>query len=245
MLRNVFGDLGRIAHGPFPMGQTASDSTIRLPAYDTTAAAAMLDSSGWRRGPDGMRSKNGRPLHFSMLVPNSSSTRVKYAPLLQEQFHRIGAAVSIDQMDYKTYLARVVTKGDRAGDFDTILNTFQPDPSVSGAKQNWSTEAIGGPAGQNWMLYSNTIVDAALDSAVAAFDPAKVKAYSSRAFQQIVDDIPAIWLYDVVFVSAVNRRVTVPPIRTDGWQMNLADWSIPVAKRIDRDNLGVTPAKKQ
>ncbi|HEY6826241.1 MAG TPA: peptide ABC transporter substrate-binding protein [Gemmatimonadaceae bacterium] len=245
MLRNVFGDLGRIAHGPFPMGQTASDSTIRLPPYDTAAAGALLDSLGWKRGRDGMRSRNGRPLRFSILVPTASLTRLLYAPLLQEQFHRLGAAASIDQVDYKTYLERVTPKGDRVGDFETALNTFQPDPSVSGAKQNWSTEGIGGLSGQNWMLYSNKTVDAALDSAVITFDAAKAKAYARRAFQQVADDIPAIWLYDVVFVSGVNRRLTVPPLRTDGWQMNLADWSIPAAKRIDRDKIGLTPAKKQ
>jgi hypothetical protein len=47
MLRNVFGDIGHLGYGPFPMGQAASDSTIRLPAYDTVAAAALLDSAGW------------------------------------------------------------------------------------------------------------------------------------------------------------------------------------------------------
>ena len=30
-----------------------------------------------------------------------------------------------------------------------------------------------------------------------------------------------------------------------GAGMNLADWSIPAAKRIDRDNIGLTSAKKQ
>jgi len=244
MLRNVFGDLGKIGHGAFPMGLGTSDSTIRLPAYDTVAAGAMLDSSGWRRGKDGMRSKNGRPLRFSMFVPNTSIPRMKYAPLLQEQFHRIGATATIDQVDYKTYLEHVIPQGDRAPDFDTMLNTWQPDPSVGGAKQNWATEAIG-PAGQNWLLYSNKTVDAALDSSVAAFDQAKAKAYASRAFQQIADDIPAIWLYDVVYVSAVHRRVVVPPLRMDGWMMNLADWSIPPAKRIDRDNIGLTPSPKK
>jgi len=244
MLRNVFGDLGLIAHGPFPMGQTASDSTLRLPPYDTVAAAAMLDSSGWRRGPDGMRSKNGRPLKFSMLVPSTSKPRMKYAPLLQEQFHRIGANVQIEQVDYQTYMDHVVPDSERAGNFDTMLNTWQPDPSVGGAKQNWSTEGLW-PLGQNWLLYSNKTVDAALDSATSTFDRAKAKAYSSRAFQQIIDDIPGIWLYDVVAIAGVNRRLTVPPLRSDGWFMNLADWSIPVAKRIYRDNLGPTPAKKQ
>jgi hypothetical protein len=37
----------------------------------------------------------------------------------------------------------------------------------------------------------------------------------------------------------------VPPLRTDGWTMNLADWSIPPAKRIDRDRIGLTASPKQ
>ena len=244
MLQNVFGDLGRIAHGPFPMGLSTSDSTIRLPKYDTSAAAAMLDSSGWRRGGDGMRSKNGKPLRFSIIVPNSSSARVKYATLLQEQFHRIGAQVNLDQVDYKNFYAHVVPEGESAGDFDAMLNAFWPDPSVTGAKQNWTTGGLG-EAGQNWLLYSNKTVDAAIDSAVATFDQAKARTYASRAFQQIVDDAPAIWLYDVIYVSGVNRRLTVPPLRSDGWYMNLADWSIPPAKRIERDHIGVSARPKQ
>ena len=245
MLKNVFGDLGKIGHGPFPMGQTSSDSTIRIPSYDTTAAGALLDSAGWKRGRAGMRSKNGRQLRFGMLVPFRSVPRMKYASLLQEQFHRIGAVATIEQVDTKTYIERSTPQGDRAGDFDAVLNAFSPDPSVSGVKQNWATAGIGGPSGQNFMLYSNTTVDAAIDSAVASFDPVKAKGYARRAFQQIADDVPAIWLYDVIYVAGVNRRVTVPPLRMDGWTMNLADWSIPVAKRINRDNIGLTPAKKQ
>jgi peptide/nickel transport system substrate-binding protein len=237
-LRNVFGPIGRIGHGPFPMGQTASDSTIRLLAYDTAAAGAMLDSSGWRRGADGMRSKNGRPLRFSILVTATSVTRMKYAVLFQEQFRRLGVRADIEQVDNKAFFARVIPQGDHAGKFDAMLNTFQPDPSVSGAKQNWATVGIG-PDGQNWMLYSNPKVDAALDSAVAAFDPTKAKAYARQAFQQIADDAPAIWLYDVVYVSGVNRRLELPTPLTEGWQVNLAEWSIPPDKRIARDQLGV------
>src|SRR5262249_31349371 len=96
MLRNVFGDLGRIGYGPFPMGLTTSDSTLRLPPYDTVAAAALLDSAGWRRGANGMRSKNGRPLRFSTLVLSTSVPRTKYAVLLQEAFRRLGARADIE-----------------------------------------------------------------------------------------------------------------------------------------------------
>jgi hypothetical protein len=32
-------------------------------------------------------------------------------------------------------------------------------------------------------------------------------------------------------------------MRVDEWWANLADWSIPPDKRIDRDRIGLTPAK--
>jgi peptide/nickel transport system substrate-binding protein len=244
MLHNVFGDLGRIGHGPFPMGLTTSDSALRLPPYDTAAAAALLDSAGWRRGADGMRSKNGRPMRFSMLSLSTSVPRMKYAVLLQEAFRRLGVRADIEKMDGKAFLARVIPEGNHAGNFDAMLNAFQPDPSVSGAKQNWATEGIG-PDGQNWMLYSNKTVDAALDSSIASFDPTKARAYASRAFQQVIDDVPAIWLYDVIYVAGVNRRLEVPPLRSDGWHVDLADWSIPPTKRIARDQIGIAaPAKR-
>jgi len=237
MLRNVFGDKGRLAHGPFPMIASFADSTLRVPPFDTAAAAALLDSAGWRVGPNGVRAKSGQPLRFSLLVPTSSLFRMRYAVLLQEQLRRIGAQVDVDQLDPNAMDAR-----QKAYDFDAILGGFQTDPSPGGAKQNWSTAGIG-PAGQNTLRYSNPIVDALLDSATSAFAPAQMKGYVSRAYQAIIDDAPAIWLYDFVVFPAVHRRLVTAPLRADEWWANLADWYIPQDKRIDRDRIGLTTAK--
>lgn len=236
MLQNVFGHDGRLSHGPFPMTVSYADSTLRLPPFDTTVARAMLDSSGWHLTPNGMRAKNGRPLRFSMLIPTSSLFRRRYGVLMQEQFRKIGAQVDLDLVDLPTSIQR-----EHDSDFDTVLHTPGTDPSVTGAKQFWGTGAIG-PNGQNFIPYSNPKVDALLDTAAASFDPVKAKAAASRAFQTIVDDAPAIWLYDVTFYNGINRRITVPPPTLDGWWMNLEHWSIPADKRIPRDRIGLTPA---
>ncbi|MGH7620366.1 MAG: ABC transporter substrate-binding protein, partial [Gemmatimonadaceae bacterium] len=205
-------------------------------AYDTAAAKAMLDSSGWRAGADGMRSKNGRPLRFAIVVPPSLPRR-KYSVLLQEQFKKVGARVDIDQVDNKAL-------GDRmdARDFDALLQVFSTDPSVSGVKQAWGTAGIG-PDGQNFMRYSDPKFDALIDSAMGSFDIAKRKSYTTRAFQTVIDDAPAIFLYDVLQVYGINKRITLAPMRTDEWWANLGDWSIPPGKRIDRDRVGLSPAK--
>jgi peptide/nickel transport system substrate-binding protein len=231
MLQNVFGSAGLIGHGPFPSVVAYADTNLKLLPYDTTAAKALLDSAGWRAGANGMRSRNGVPLKFSITTTATSLFRRRYSVLLQEAFKRVGAQADIDVVDGPTFANRLFS-----GDFDAIIGTFNPDPDVGGAKQTWGTESIGTT---NWLKYSNRKVDALLDSAVASFDPAKSHAYSSRAFQQIVDDAPAIWLYDLTFNNAINRRIqVVEPIIPDFW-MQLPQWSIPADKRIDRDRIGV------
>jgi peptide/nickel transport system substrate-binding protein len=236
MLRNVFGNNGHLSHGPFAMTASYADSSLHAPPYDTSAAKAMLDSSGWHAGTNGMREKNGRPLRFSLLV-TSSLYRRRYAVLLQEQLRKLGAQVDISQIDNNAFLA-----ARSSGDFDALIDGFAPDPSPTGIKQVWATAGIG-PAGQNALRYSNPHVDALLDSASAAFDPSTVKGYTSRAFQQIIDDAPAVWLYDVVITDAANRRINVMGMRPDEWWAGIADWTIPADKRIDRDRIGLSPPK--
>jgi len=238
MLHNVFGKVGLLGHGPFPMAFSYGDSTLRIPPFDTAAAKSLLDSAGWKVGSGGSRTKNGRPLRFTLLIPTSSVPRLRYGVLLQDQFRKLGVQVDLDQLDPGAMQARV-----QGYDFDAVVAGYTPDPSPSGTKQFWSTAGIGS-AGQNVLRYSNHAVDALLDSAASSLDPAKLKTYTSQAFQKIIDDAPAIWLYDFVVVSAVNRRITTAPMRVDEWWANLADWSIPPDKRIDRDRIGLTPGKR-
>jgi peptide/nickel transport system substrate-binding protein len=237
MLRNVFGPSGHIGHGPFAMTAPFADSAVAVPPYDTVAAKAMLDSAGWRVGPDGIRAKNGKPFRFTLLGTTTSLFRMRYSVLLQEQFRKLGVRVDIDQNDGKTFAERM-----KKGEFDVIMGSWSPDPNPSGIKQFWGSSSIG-PNGLNVTSYSNPKVDALLDSASASFDPAKMKSYASHASQLIVADVPAIWLYDIQFVDGVNRRITLAPMRADAAFSHLADWSIPADKRIDRDRIGLAQPK--
>ncbi len=237
MLQNVFGDLGQLSYGPFPKALGAADTTVKLPAYDTTAAKALLDSAGWTPGPDGIRTKNGQKLQFLLETPATSLFRRRYAVLIQEALRKLGIQVDIDVPDAPTFQAKT-----NAGDYDLMLASYGMGPSASDLKQNWTTAAIGA-GGLNGLGYSNPKVDALLDTATTAFDPAKAKSAASRAYQTIIDDVPAVFLYDVVQVESVNRRIETKPFRSDGWWVNLADWSIPADKRIDRDRIGLGASK--
>jgi peptide/nickel transport system substrate-binding protein len=237
LVHNVFGPGAKnVGHGPFAMSAAYADSTLVPPPYDTVKAGAMMDSSGWRRGADGMRAKNGRPLRFVLSV-GPSPTRRKYAVLLQAEFKKAGVQVDIDPLDFGAFVEKRAKHG-----FEAFIDGFSPDPSVAGTKQSWTTAGFL-PAGENALRYSNPRFDAWIDSATATFDHAKSQTYSSRAFHQIVDDAPAIWLYDVAFTNAFSRRITTTNMPAIGWWVNLPDWFIDPAKRIERDRIGLAQPK--
>lgn len=235
MLANVFNNRGIPARGPFPAGAGTADTMIRLPAYDTAAVRALLDSAGWKLGTNGIRQKNGRPLAFEIMVPNSSSIRMRYADLIQEQLRRAGIEVQLAKLAFPAFFER-----SQSGDFDALLTTINTDPSVSGTKQYWSSKGVA--AHTNFMRFADRRVDALLDSALQALKPATMQRYASQAYQRIVDEAPAVWLYNASVTLAVNRRIDTPPFRPDGWWLHMADWSIPAEKRIDRDKIGLRPS---
>ena len=102
LVRSVFDTLGLVAHGPATRILATSDTTIGLP-YDPEQASRTLDSLGWRRGADGMRSRGKTPLAFSLMVPSSSAIRMKVAVLLQEQWRKAGANVRIEPLEMNTF----------------------------------------------------------------------------------------------------------------------------------------------
>ena len=237
MLTNIFQGEAKLAYGPFPTGAVLSDTLLRGPRYDTTAAKAALDAAGWRVGPNGVRMKNGRPLALELLVLSTSLPRLRYAELIQEQLNRVGFRVELNRAAGQQFGPALM-----GADFDMITMTLQTDPTVAGIQQFWGSQGLA--AGSNFLRYQSRVTDAHLDSADRAATPAEMKRHVSAAFQQIIDDVPAVWLYTLETVAALHRRVEPQPFGLDGWWRNLADWTIPADKRIDRDRVGLAPAAR-
>ena len=235
MLRNVFDTVGTLMNGPLPRALT--DTGLQMLPFDRARASALLDSAGWRAGTDGIRARNGRPLAFSVLVPTTSRPRMRYAVLIQEQLKAIGARVTIDAIEIRAFIDRQEKR-----DFDAALMSFSYDPTFGGIKQYWATSSLGA-GGTNYLTYSNPTVDAAFDSALATRDPARRRDFVRRSLQGVVDDAPAVWLYEVLAILGVNKRIRTTGLRADGWWAGLGDWWIPEGERIDRDRIGLRPAQ--
>ena len=219
LVRSVFDTLGLVAHGPATRILATSDTTIGLP-YDPEQASRTLDSLGWRRGADGMRARGKKPLAFSLMVPNSSAIRMKFAVLLQEQWRKAGANVRIETLEVNTFGARMDSRN-----FESLLNAWHIDPTPSSVREEWASSEIR-KGGYNATSYRSPSFDAVIDTAVREMNPARSAALYRRSYRILTDDAPAMWLYELRNAQGVSKRIHVAGMRPDAWWANLADWSV-------------------
>lgn len=237
LVRNVFDTLALVAIGPTVRGYVGADETLPRIAYDTAAASRLLDSLGWRRGPNGVRARGGKPLAFSLVTPTSSRNRSRMAVLVQEQLRRIGITVEIESLDNAAFLTRM-----RDRSFDAALGGWQLDPAP-GIRQTWGTTGSRAPGGTNFGSYESPEFDLHVDSALTASDPVAAQAHMRRAYEVIIRDAPAVWLYEPLSTLALHSRIRPARLRRDAWWAHIADWTIDPEARLPRDNIGLTPTQ--
>jgi peptide/nickel transport system substrate-binding protein len=230
LVANLFGAEGRVASGPFTHAQattaTSVAGSVAGPAYDPARAARLLDQAGWRvvRGTaDGVRrwggTPDGAPLHVALLVPTSSAVRRRAAVIIQAALRTVGIETSVEALDNAAMIERL-----RRGAFDAALMAFRVDPDPGGLADTWgSAAAVAG--GFNFGGYASRRVDSLIELASREGEPARARQRYAQAYQQIVDDVPAVFLYEPVAVVVHRRRWSPVGARADAWWGGLARWT--------------------
>jgi peptide/nickel transport system substrate-binding protein len=221
LVANVFDTLGRVSLGPFVRLQWSADTTLRQIAFDRAAAIRTLDSLGWREGDDGIRERGGRELAFTIISPASSTARQRAAVVLQEQWRLVGARVTAEVLDNKAWLDQ-----SRAHRFDATMMMLNADPSPSGIRQSWTAEGATIASGFNVGRYSNMLVDRDLDAAATTAVIDSARAHYRQAYQTLLDDAPAIWIFEPLIVALANRRLDLGTLRPDAWWSSIPSWRV-------------------
>ncbi|HEY5413946.1 MAG TPA: peptide ABC transporter substrate-binding protein [Gemmatimonadaceae bacterium] len=240
LVRSQFDSLAVVSTGPMTRAQPLADSTIVTIAYDSSGAARLLDSLGWTL-PAGktVRGRRGQPLKFSVLVPTVSANRMTMIVVIQESLRKLGVEVTVDAVDGNTFVGRL-----GARDFDVVFHGMHVEPSVSGLRASWTVASARAANGLNFGNYENPRFDAHLDSALAARDLASARPHAKQAFETIVADAPAVWIYETRTATLMHKRIRPVHLVSTAWWAGLADWSIPAAERLPRDRVGLRVASR-
>ncbi len=222
--RTLFGPTAKAPPGPMSrLLWIWSDGIHTLP-YDTAAAARLLDAAGWKRGADGVRRKNGRPLAFDMLAPATSGSRRRLVELLQESWRRdLGVRATVTVVDFPVFQQRLAKR-----DFDAYAGSYLDEPSPRGLAEQWTKSGWGS---LNYGRYDDAAFDSLFARASRESNPAAARAAYAAAMDTLNADAPAIFLFAPDNVAAVNRRITGVRIDPYSWLSGLPGWGIDSTRR--------------
>jgi peptide/nickel transport system substrate-binding protein len=154
--------------------------------HDPQQAAALLDQAGWTAGPDGRRSKDGRPAQLTILYPGSDVLRKELALAAASDLTEVGIQALAESATFDQMLARSGTDAALWGGGDP----YDVDTAAYSLLHSRFVEEDGFV---NMTGYRNPTVDAALDRGRTSADPA-VRSAAYRDLQQAFVDDPG-WAF--------------------------------------------------
>lgn len=213
---------------PLLDGQLGYDPSEVQASYNVVAAKSALTSDGWVPGANGIRTKGGLPLSFSLYGGNSDEDNL-VTSMLAAYWHNLGAQVDV-HLQSNTDLQTTIGAHSYGALLYGISIGTDPDVFVY-----WDSSQIDPRSTRlNFSLYSNPTADAALEGGRTRLDPAlRVIKYKPflQAWQQ---DAPAIALYQPRFLYLTNEKVygldeKMVNTGTDRFN-NVQNWMIRTAK---------------
>lgn len=162
MISGLLNGRGVLAAGDIPPTSWAySAAAAALNAYDPAGARALLAEAGWQPGDDGVLARGGDRLKFTLSTDAGSELRRDVALTLRQYWRAVGADVDLEIVDRNTFVVDRVLKGR----FQAALlqSSVRADPDLS---RRFHSRSIR--SGQNFLAYSNPVLDNLLDRALAA-----------------------------------------------------------------------------
>jgi peptide/nickel transport system substrate-binding protein len=208
---------GKPATGPVP-----PDSPLAWTGAvqrDTVEADRLLDAAGWRRGADGVRVRDGRPLAVELLSVGSGDNVAEQ--LVQADLAARGIALRVRQTEMGSFLTAA-----RAGDkrFDLLLAGIPGDLALSYINALFSSSQRGGTL--DYTGFHSAWLDALLAAAAAAPSGAPERDAWIRVQMALDSLAPATWLYHSRGVQGISRRVQGVRMDLRGELVAVHDWSL-------------------
>ncbi|HYB44068.1 MAG TPA: ABC transporter substrate-binding protein, partial [Candidatus Methylomirabilis sp.] len=175
--------------------------------YDVARANTILDEAGYKRGAGNMRFKI--TLTFAPIQPEVPRT----AEYIKQALARVGIDVDLQNLDLATFIRQVYN-----WEFELTQNYLYllPDPTLGVQRLYVGSNIKKGTPFANAAGYENKEVDAVFAAAQTENDAAKRKELFARAQRLIQEDLPALNLLELSFVTLYSTKLFNHTMGADG-----------------------------
>ncbi len=198
--------------------------------FNVDKANQILEMGGWKRGPDGIRARDGRKL--SLVYQTSiNAPRQKTQAIVKQACQKAGIEVELKSVTASVFFSSDVANPDTFGKFYCDLQMFQltqtePDPAVlMNQFVSWEISSKDNKwQGRNQTRWRSEEYDKAYRAAEGELDPVKRAALFIRMNDLACNDHAVITIVNRPKVEAVSSKLHA---FTSGWDndlWNLRDW---------------------
>jgi len=225
----IYGRTG-IATGNFLNNPQKYRSKNTKWEFNVERANQILDGAGWKRGPDGVRVKEGKKLSF-VYQTSINAPRQKNQAIVKQACQKAGIEVELKSIIASVYFSSDVANPDTASKFYAdiqmyTLNMTTPDPEVlMRVFASWEIAAkVNKWQGRNVTRWLNDEYDKAFRAAEGELDPIKRAALFIRMNDLVCENNAVIPVVNRPKVQALSNKLHAPGSGWDNDLWNLKDW---------------------
>jgi peptide/nickel transport system substrate-binding protein len=225
----IYGRTG-IATGNFLNNPEKYRSKNTKWEFNIDKANALLDAGGWKRGPDGIRAKDGKRLKL-VYQTSINAPRQKNQAVVKQACQKAGIEVELKSITASVFFSSDVANPDTYTKFYCDVQMYnttmtEPDPGFfmnqfvsweAGSKENkWQ--------GRNITRWRNDEYDNAFRAAESELDPVKRAALFIRMNDLVCNDHAVIPIVNRPKAEAVSNKLHISGSGWDNDLWNLKDW---------------------
>ena len=175
-------------------------------AYDPAKANALLDQAGWTKSPDGIRTKDGKPLHIRLVYGAGvifTQEGATVLQVLQQQWKDVGFDVQLIPATMAELWG-----GKYAGpDGYDASPSYWTSPSPSILWIVWRPSTTANPNYSNQSFYNDETLSQVIQQANTELDQTKADQLYEKAQQIIQDDAAGVGLYTQNSTYAIAKNL--------------------------------------
>jgi peptide/nickel transport system substrate-binding protein len=223
LIKDIWLGYGIVATGPFASQGRQFDPSIKPWPYDPARATKVLESLGFKdRDGDGIiEDANGTPFKFKFTYSAKLDLSKRIGLFLKDSLARAGIVVDLEPTDWTIMLKKMDNR-----DFDAITLSWSGSPE-SDVYQMFSTAQIK-DAGDNFINYSNPLLDQALEKARTTVDEKERVPLWHKCHQILHEDQPYTFLLERKGMVFIDSRIQ--NVKTSKLGLNYAQrYDMPIA----------------
>jgi peptide/nickel transport system substrate-binding protein len=199
--------------------------------FNIDKANQLLEDAGWKRGGDGIRSKDGKKLKL-VYQTSINAPRQKTQVIVKQACQKAGIDVELKSVTASVYFSSDAANPDTARKFYTDIQMYTvgtpsvPDPErfmqqfvsweIASKENKWQ--------GNNPTRWHNDEYDTMFRAAQGELDPVKRAALFIAMNDLVVNDAVVIPVINRLWVAAMSRKLSATLSGWDSDFWNLKDW---------------------